>query len=142
MPYANLAQLEARYGNRLLVELTDRGDVATGLVDLDVVAAALTAADNLIDAHLQGTYSLPLASVPALIADLACAIAIWRLHTGLPGEKIKADYDEAKRTLEQISKGVVRLSVGGVAASGSGSSGAMVTDRERPFDATKMKGFI
>lgn len=142
MPYATAAQLEARYGNRLLVELTDRGDVATGLVDLDVVAAALTAADNLIDAHLQGTYSLPLASVPALIADLACAIAIWRLHTGLPGEKIKADYDEAKRTLEQISKGVVRLSVGGVAASGSGSSGAMVTDRERPFDAAKMKGFI
>lgn len=141
MSYATQAQLEARYGTRMLIDLTDRGDVATGVVDAQVVAAALTAADNLIDGHL-GNYELPLASVPALISDIACAIAIWRLHTGLPGEKIKADYDDAKRTLEQVSKGTVKLSIGGAQATGTGSSGAMVTDRARPFTADKMTGFI
>ena len=45
MSYATQAQLEARYGTRMLIDLTDRGDVATGVVDAQVVAAALTAAD-------------------------------------------------------------------------------------------------
>lgn len=142
MTYATQSQLEARYGLRMLIDCTDRGDVATGTVDEAVVAGALAAADSIIDGYLQGSYTLPLASVPPLVTDLACAIAMWRLSTGMPGEKIKADYDDAKRTLEQIAKGIVKLSVAGVQVTSSGTSGAMVTDRERPMTADQMKGFI
>jgi phage gp36-like protein len=142
MTYATQSQLEARYGLRMLIDCTDRGDVATGVVDTSVVAAALGAADSVIDGYLLGTYALPLASVPALVSDIACAIAMWRLSTGVPGDKIKADYDDARKTLEQISRGVVKLSVSGLPAATSGTSGALVTDRERPFSADQMTGFI
>lgn len=142
MTYATQADLIARYGQQLIVDLTDRGETATGVIDSTVVASALSAADAMIDGFLQGTYALPLAVVPPLVSDLACAIAIWRLHTGLPGEKIKADYDDARRTLEQISKGMVKLSIAGVPAAGTGSTGVQVVDRDRPFTADNMTGFI
>lgn len=141
MSYATQSQLEARYGARMLIDLTDRGEFATGGIDAGVVAAALASADALIDGHLQA-YALPLIAVPPLLSDLACAIAIWRLHTGMPGDKVKADYDDARRTLDQIGRGVVRLQISGQAPAGSGTSGALATDRDRPFEAAKMTGFI
>lgn len=142
MTYASQDQLIDRYGSQLLVDLTDRAETATGVIDAAVVTAALEAADAMIDGYLAGTYALPLATVPPLVSDLASAIAIWRLHTGIPGEKIKADYEDARRSLEQISKGTIKLSVAGIAAPGTGTSGVQVVDRDRPFTADNMTGFI
>jgi len=142
MSYTTLADLTERYGERLLIDLTDRAEVATGEVDVSVVNRALTDADALIDGYLAARYVLPLAVVPDLVASLAQVITAWNLHVYEPNPKIDADYKAAIRSLEAISKGVIRLSVAGIEPTGNGGGSAVVTDRERPMTAENLKGFI
>ena len=80
MSCATLQQLTDRYGARMLVAITDRAESPTGLVDPEVVARTLADTDAMIDGYLAVRYRLPLASVPALVTDLAQMIAIWKLH--------------------------------------------------------------
>lgn len=69
MPYANLSGLTARYGQHMLVDLTDRALPPTGQIDVDVVQAALEDTDALIDGYLAGRYALPLAEDAAAALD-------------------------------------------------------------------------
>lgn len=142
MPYAPLQSLIDRYGEGLLIQLTDRAEPPAGAIDAAVVAQAQAAADGVIDAHLQDRYALPLASVPPVIADLAAALVIWRLHRYSPDPKIAADHEAAMRTLVNIAKGTVRLALAGVAVPGTGTAGVRITDRQRPFTEENLKGFV
>lgn len=142
MSYATLQQLIDRYGARMLVGLSDRGELATGEIDLDVVDRALADADALIDGYLAGRYAMPLASTPPLVVDIAQRIAIWNLHTSATDDKIEADYKDARATLKDIATGAVRLPVAGVEPASSGASGVVTTDRDRPFTNANLKGFI
>ena len=143
MPYSSLQLLTDRYGERMLVALTDRAYPATGALDLAVVTRALGDADALIDGYLAVRYALPLASVPPLIENIAGSIAIYNLHVAAPEPKVQGDYEQAIRTQKDISRGDVRLSVAGIEAQASGGgSGVRVTDRDRPMTADNMKGFI
>ena len=45
MTYSSLAELTDRYGTSQLISLTDRADVATGVIDTDVIDQALASAD-------------------------------------------------------------------------------------------------
>lgn len=140
--YCTQDDLVARFGETMLIDLTDRSVVATGEIVGDVVAAALGATDAVIDGYLLDRYLLPLSEVPPLLADIATAIAIWKLHTGMPGEKVTADYRDAIKSLEQIGKGTIKLAVAGVPQAGTSDTGAVFTDRERPLTEATMKGFI
>lgn len=142
MPYTTLSALTDRFGTSLLIQLTDRGDVSTGVVDAGVVDAAIADTDALIDGYVARRYVLPMATTPPLIASLALDVAIYKLHVFEPNPKIVEDYKAAMRSLQAISDGSIRLPVDGAEASGSGSSGARTTDRDRPFTADSMKGFI
>lgn len=142
MSYTTLAALTDRYGERMLAALTDRAVPATGDVDEDVVDRAIADAAAVIDGHLAVRYRLPLAAVPPLVGDLAARIAIWNLHTAAADPKIEADYREAIRTLEGLSKGVLRLDLDGVEPAAAGNSGARITDRDRPMTAENLKGYI
>lgn len=142
MTYATLAQLTDRYGAQMLVNLTDRAAVATGAIDEAVIDRALADTDALIDGYLAGRYVLPLAMTPPLLVDLAGAIAVWKLHAHKPDDKIEADYRDARKTLDAIARGDVRLPVAGVEPAGTGGSGARITDRDRPFTEGNLKGFI
>ena len=142
MSYILQATLIDRFGARMLVALTDRGEVATGTIDADVVARALTDTDAVIDGYLAARYGLPLAEVPALIADIAGAIAIWKLHVAAADPKIETDYKDALRMLRNIASGAVRLSVAGAEPDVSGGTGVRITDRDRPLTADNLKGFI
>lgn len=141
MTYATLDHLLARYGSSLLTQLTDRGDVATGLIDTDIVERALLDTDSTINGRL-GRYVLPLAEVPELLVDLAQAIAIYKLHRFEPDPKIKADYEDAMRTLRDIANGIVTLSIAGAEVPGTDGNGVRITDRERPLTEANLKGFI
>jgi len=140
--YTSLADLIDRHGERQLIGLTDRGDVATDTIDTDVVDAALADTDALINGHLAAKYQLPLSTVDPLIRDLAKAIAIYKLHVYEPNGKIVQDYKDALVTLRDIARGVVQLRADGVAPATTGGGGAQVTDRERPMTEDSLKGFI
>lgn len=140
--YTDLARLTARFGADMLIRATDRGPVPTGTIDVAVVAKACEDAAALIDGYLAGRYALPLTAVPPLVAALAEDIAIWRLHPYEPGDKMKADYDAAMRSLRDIGTGTIRLAVAGFEAPTTGSTGAQFTDRDRPLTQDSMRGFI
>lgn len=143
MAYATLEQLIDRYGEAMIVGLTDRGLVATGGVDHDVIDRAFADTDAVIDARIGARYQLPLGEVPPLLTDIALCIAIWKLHRHEPGPKIKDDYTEAMRQLREIGDGTMRLPIeAGGEPQGAGETGARVTDRERDFTADTMKGWI
>lgn len=142
MTYATLAALTDRYGTPMLVRLSDRADVPTGLVDQDVVDRALADADAVIDGYLEKRYALPVTAVPPLLVDIAQAITIYKLHVFQPDTKIEEEYKEAMRMLREIADGRITLTIAGKPAAGTGGSGARITDRERPLTEQNLKGFI
>lgn len=143
MSYATLSDLVDRYGEGMLVMLTDRGIVPRGVVDETVVARALADADALIDGYLGGRYVLPLASTPPLVAQIAAQIAICNLHVTTPEPKIAAEKDAAIAQLRDIARGVILLpNAAGIQPAATGLDGVVVTDRPRPMSADKMTGFI
>lgn len=142
MTYATLDQLTERYGEGMLVLLTDRGEVTTGLIDTGVVEDELARTDGLINSFLRGRYVVPLAEVPDPLPDIALAVTIWKLHRQSPDQKIKDDYDYAMKLLERLSKGEMKLDVAGVEPPTVKTTGVRLTDRERPLTEDNMKGFI
>lgn len=143
MAYCTLQQLNDRFGTAMIVALTDRAEEPTGQVDMDVLSRAIAEADAMIDGYLAGRYALPLANVPPLLTTLSMDITVWRLHLGEPSVKVKADYDAAVRSLRDIGSGAIRIpEASGLEPASPGTSGVVVTDRDRPFAADQMKGFI
>ncbi|WP_370269238.1 gp436 family protein [Nioella sp.] len=142
MSYATLLTLTDRFGAETLVRLTDRADPPAGVIDEDVVERALADTDGVIDGYLRARYVTPLTEVPPQITDIALSIAIYRLHRWEPDTKIRRDYEDALRSLREIANGTIRLTATTVAPMQSGETGARLTDRERPFTAQNLKGFI
>jgi len=140
--YCTQAELADRYGAGMLIELTDRADPPTNAIDAAAVARAIDDASALIDGYLKGRYALPIADTPPLLRDLALTIAIYKMHAGSAGDKIRKDYDDALRTLTQIANGLVRLDVAGVEPAASGATGVRVTDRERDLTPDNLRGFL
>lgn len=142
MTYATRQMMIDSYGEQLLVMLTDRAEEPTGEIDEDVLNRALASADARIDGFLQGRYTLPLSETPPLIAEIAQVIAIRKLHRHSPNDEIKDAHKEAMALLDRIGDGRARLSVAGIEPAGSNTSGARITDRDRPLTAENLKGFI
>lgn len=107
MPYATQADLEARFGTDELTQLTDR--VGAGIPDAAIVARALADADAEIDGYLASRYALPLATVPPVLARIACDIARYRLWEDRASEEVRLRYEDARRLLESIARGQVSL---------------------------------
>lgn len=142
MSYTSLDRLARRFGTSMLVQLTDRGEVSTGAVGAGIVDQALADTDAVIDAALGVRYRLPLASVPAVVADLALSIAIYKLHVGMPDEKIERDYDQALKDVRALATGALKLDVAGIEPETSGAGGVVTSDRERMFTNESLRGFI
>lgn len=110
MAYATPAMLAARVGADRLVDLTDRdGD---GIGDDPMIAQALADAEAEIDGYLAARYRLPLPTVPAILARIACDIAIYRLLSlRRMGdiEDARRRYEDGRRLLEAIGRGTVSL---------------------------------
>lgn len=140
--YCTLQELTERYSHRMLVEISDRGEEATGEVDAALIGRAIADASALIDGYLKPRYRLPLPAVPSLVRDLALRISIYKAHAHVAAEKIETDYKDAIRTLADISKGIVQLDIDGAEPAPSGSAEVRTNDPERPLSAATMKGYI
>ena len=140
--YATVQQMTDRFGANLLVALTDRAAVATGLIDSAIVEKALNDASEVIDGYLASKYVLPLATTPGIVADLCQSIAIYKLHITQPDEKIVRDHQDGLKALRDIADGRLRVPVAGLDPTVTGGSGVQIVDRERPFTEDNMTGFI
>jgi len=142
MAYTTQAELIDRYGAEMLVNLTDRGSVATGTIDAATVTQAIADTDARIDAAIRPRYALPLDGVPAPLGDIARAMAIYKLHVYEPSDKIVRDYQQALADLDKIARGQLQLDAAGAEPETTGGQGARYTDRNRDFTDDKMDGFI
>jgi phage gp36-like protein len=142
MAYVTLTQLKDRFGEQMLIALTDRGADALGVVDEDVVDRAIAEAEALIDGYLARRYALPLSVAQPMLVGVAGALVIYGLHIYEAPEKVAKDYNDAIKTLTAISQGTITLNAAGVEAPSTGTTGVQITDRERPFTEDNMTGFI
>ena len=80
--------------------------------------------------------------VPPQLRPLAEVLGYYDLHLYEPAEKAKSDHKLAIDSLKDIAKGVIQLEVGGAEPDVNDSGGVTTTDRDRPFTASNLKGFI
>ena len=142
MAYCTLQDLKDRYSERLLLDLSDRGQTPSGTIDAALIGRAIADADAEIDGYLRGRYALPLAALPPVLTDLSLRIAIYKAHTHTVSDKIRRDYEDAMKSLKLIADGSVRLDIAGVEPVSSGSSDVRMTETSRPITAETMRGFI
>lgn len=131
MPYATLTDLVDRFGELELTQLTDAA--TPGLIDEAVVARALADAEALVDGHLGGRYTLPLATVPAVLVGAVCDLARARLYKDALPEVVEKRHDEALKYLTLLGQG--KLTLGLVPEPVSTNTAALlVADGERRRD--------
>ncbi|AVX39768.1 gp436 family protein [Yersinia massiliensis] len=113
--YCTLADLLEQIPERTLIQLTNEEmDFDTpATVNADIVASCTRYAGELIDAHLRGRYTLPLAEVPTVLRDIAITLSRYRLYARRPEgdlpDTVKDDNKEARRQLEAIRDGKLTL---------------------------------
>lgn len=103
-----------RFGERELIALTDRDN--TGIVDAAVLARGLQSADDEINPYLVARYTLPPASVPAIVSNFACDIARYRLCGAevIETDEIRNRYKDAIKFFDKVSKGEISLGLDGL----------------------------
>lgn len=132
MTYATQTDMITRYDERQLIELTDRAEIATGVVNAAIVADALADASALIDSYVGKRYRLPVAPVPIILRNVCCAIAYLDLHRGRYAEETRVAYSDALDTLAKISNGSMVLDVEGT-ESKSAAAQVAVSQTDRQF---------
>lgn len=140
--YATLANLKTLCGDEELIQLTDRAVPPSGDMDLTVITAALVAATGEIDGYVAAQYKLPLAEVPPQLVDLASDIARYRLYKTAVTDQVRQRYEDAVKTLEKISKGVIKLPIApGATAEPAGRAGMVrIASEPRQFSRSSMRG--
>ena len=110
--YATLSDLRTRFGDQLLIQLSDL--TGTGAIDQDKVNSALSDAGNLIDGYARGRYQTPMTPVLSLVTRKACDIALFNLYVNAPPEHVRKGYEDAVKWAKDIKSGDVTLDVAGL----------------------------
>lgn len=123
--YCTQENLLARFGPAELLGIADRdGD---GVVDADVVTAAIETAGSIIDSYIGTRYALPLPSpFPAILRAIGEDLARHALYTVEPMKIVLDNRDAALARLRDISKGVASLDVPAPPPASSSDSGIQI----------------
>lgn len=103
MSYATTEDMEKRYGQKELVQLTDRENV--GRLDESVLSEALADASAECDSYMAGRVVLPLTFVPPVLLRAVCDIARFRLYGVRAPEEIRNRYKDAVSWLRDVASG-------------------------------------
>jgi len=109
MPYAIVQEMIDRFGEKEILQLTNREDPRNGAIDEFVVENAIADAGNRIDSYLGQRYSLPLATIPGGIKDACIHMARYNLYDDKKPEWVKDRYNEAVAWLKDIATGKASL---------------------------------
>jgi phage gp36-like protein len=110
MAYAQPSDMIARYPNRDLVQLTNEDPTQT-VVNQTVLQQALADASAEIDGYLESRFTLPLSDPPAVLARLACDVAMYRLQALPPLHDLaeaRKRYEDAVAVLVRVADGTSR----------------------------------
>ncbi len=138
MRYCSLGDLQLTVPAQTLIWLSSDDTAATD-VNLAVVEEAVRQAEELVDAHLRGRYTLPLAQVPSVVKDVTVNLARHWLYARRPEgsdlpDAVTRTYKAALSMLESIRDGKLTLGMPtGEAAPEPGE--VKVRARRRRFDS-------
>jgi phage gp36-like protein len=107
MSYAAVTDMQNRYPNRDLVQLTNEDPTVT-TVNASFLSTFLSDASDEIDAYLEARFALPLSDPPAILTRLCCEIAMYHLNALRPIHDLadaKDKYEKAIAFLEDVSDG-------------------------------------
>lgn len=129
MAYCTQQDMIDRYGEEELIQLTDRDQL--NAINATVLGAAIDDATGTMDAYLGTRYTLPLATVPAVLKRIGCDIARYLLHGNEAPDSVADRHGAAIEFLQAVAKGDLDLAVGETSGDGGGvafESGAVVFD--------------
>lgn len=141
MTYATQQNMTDRFGERELIALTDRDN--TGVVDAAVLARGLQSADDEINPYLVARYTLPPASVPAIVSNFACDIARYRLCGAevIETEEIRNRYKDAIKFFEKVSKGEISLGLDALNQTVASNGSVRVKSNQAVFNQSKLSDY-
>lgn len=132
--YVTVSDLVDRFGERELVDLTDRAQPPAGVIDAGVAEAAIADACGEADAYLGVRYSLPVtAPVPVMLVAVVSDIARYRLYDDRATEEVRKRYEDAVRWLRDVSRGAAVLSGAAVATGDAAALAAVVRPGRKVF---------
>lgn len=141
MSYATQQNMIDRFGSTELIELSDRADPPTGVIDATVVGQALSDADAEIDGYVSVRYKLPLVAIPARLIKVACDIARKNLFKDQPIDEVTETYKGAMAFLRDVSRGIAELDVGGQEPVGDTTGAPELNSPAQTFNKSTMQGF-
>lgn len=139
MTYATQQNMIDRFGERELIELTDRANAGT--INATVLGQALADADAEINAYLTSRYTLPLASVPPVLVKFAADVARYQFYNARASEQVKARYDDAIKFFKMLANGSVSLGLDPVNQPVADVGGVQVNAAARVFNATNLADY-
>lgn len=139
MGYSSQDDLITRFGEKELIQLTDR--TGSKALDPDVVARALADADALIDGYLASKYLLPLDNVPTVISRLAGDIARYYLYEDRVTDAVKQRFIDAIQYLKDVANGVQALSPSDAGEQPAEPAGIAVKAATRVFSQDTLKDY-
>jgi phage gp36-like protein len=141
MPYATLQNMMDRFGERELIALTDRDN--TGIVDAAVLARGLQSADDEINPYLVARYTIPPASVPAIVSNFACDIARYRLCGAevIETDEIRNRYKDAIKFFEKVSKGEISLGLDALSQTVASKGSVHIRSDKAVFNKEKLSDY-
>ena len=105
--YTDLVSMKNYLPATVLLQVSD--DSQTDQIDTEKINFAITQASDLIDSYLQGRYTLPLATVPAMISDICTKLTGYYLYKRVLPETLPDvlvdDYKFSMGILRDIQKG-------------------------------------
>ncbi|HAK16757.1 MAG TPA: DUF1320 domain-containing protein [Acinetobacter junii] len=109
--FATLEAMIEKFGERQLIELTDNEQPYQDVINMNKLNAAMNEANSEIEGYIASRYSLPLQTTPPFLQSLACHMARYYACTGAMSDNdpIKSRYENAVKSLKEISKGTIAL---------------------------------
>lgn len=139
MTYATLDNLIARASLGEIRQIADRN--RDGEIDPEVIAEALTHADNIVDGYVAAKYKLPFAVVPDLVRTWAISIARHKLHFQGPPDYVVDDYKDAIAALKDVARGALVLPVADGEISQASAGGVMASHPVEVFSKHGLRGW-
>lgn len=137
--FANLAQMQARFEERQLIQLTDQAQV--GAIDIAKIDQVLISADTLITGYIATRHrdTAALAGHP-ILTDIACDYAMSLLWKSDLPDWVKDRRKDAIAKLDKISAGTIKLDQGEETA--AARPGQILTSGpDRQFGRDSLRGY-
>ncbi|WFE92301.1 DUF1320 domain-containing protein [Roseibium porphyridii] len=143
MAYVTQQDLIDRFGDRELIQLTDRTNLPAATIDATVVAAKISDAEAMADSYMAKRYKLPLNPVPDVLIPIVANMARYYLY----GERAETEsavtrnYKNALGWLKDVANGTVQLEAEGVASAQTAGGQIQTVAPDRVFSRDTLEGY-